>query len=65
MLNTTLVRNFARLSKNRIDGKWVKSAGPICYDIKDPVSIFQVPNFFKDYPRSCESGTPVHRAGVQ
>jgi malonate-semialdehyde dehydrogenase (acetylating)/methylmalonate-semialdehyde dehydrogenase len=46
MLNTTLVRNFARLSKNRIDGKWVKSAGPICYDIKDPTTqevVNQVP----------------------
>ena len=38
MINTTLKRNFARLMKNRIDGQWVKSAGPICYDIKDPVS---------------------------
>ena len=46
MINATLKRNFARLMKNRIDGQWVKSAGPIVYDIKDPTTqnvVGQVP----------------------
>ena len=52
MINATAKRNFARMMRKRMGRAWVKSAGPVCYDIKDPVTINFCVTFFIDYLRN-------------